>query len=230
MKRARRWRCSCGQGSKPDRFGSLPRIACSDSSLAPVRDQIRARELNRIDAKSIQWIVSDVQSKVMTRLYAEGDLPALYAVETVCFEAPVRFSRGLMRSLVHDPNCRTWLGLMENVRVGFAIVGVREQGDSVAEALTADGAVADGLVGPSTAYIWTIEVLPAFRRLGVARQLLLRMEESASEASCAAIELHVSERNSDAVALYQGAGFVRFGVEPEFYGREENAIRYRKVL
>jgi len=186
--------------------------------------------LNRIDATPIQWIVSNLQPKVTTRLFAEGDLPALYAVETVCFEAPVRFSRGLMRSLVHDPNCRTWLGIVDNVRVGFAIVGVREQGDSVSEAVAEDGGNADGLVRPECAYIWTIEVLPAFRRMGVARQLLLRVDESAREAGCEAIELHVSERNADAVALYEAAGFVRFGVEPEFYGRGESAFRYRKGL
>lgn len=174
--------------------------------------------------------MSEVRSQVTTRLFVDGDLAALYAVETVCFEAPVRFSRSLMRSLTRDPNCRTWLGIVDDVRIGFAIVGVREQGDSVAEVLIEEGTAFDGLVGPSTAYIWTIEVLPAFRRMGVAWQLLLRVEESAREAGCAAIELHVSERNVDALALYEAAGYVRFGVDAEFYGRGENAFRYRKVI
>jgi len=151
-------------------------------------------------------------SEVTSRLYEAPDLRALYAIEEACFEAPLRFSRALMRSLAHDPDCRTWLGILENIRVGFAIVGLRGEDD------------------PGVAYIWTIEVLPAFRRMGVARQLLMRVEESAREAGRAAIELHVSERNAAGLALYEAAGYTRIGVDAEYYGRREDAFRYRKAL
>jgi len=149
---------------------------------------------------------------VATRLFEADDLRALYAIEEACFEPSVRFSRSLMRSLSRDPDCRVWLGIVDAVRVGFAIVGLRGEEDA------------------SSAYIWTIEVLPAFRRMGVARQLLIRVEESAREAGCLAMELHVSERNPDGLALYQSAGYARIGVEAEYYGRGENALRYRKIL
>ena len=137
---------------------------------------------------------------------------ALYAIEEACFETPLRFSRALMRSLAHDPQCRTWLGIVDNIRAGFAIAGLSNDDD------------------PRSAYIWTIEVLPSLRRMGVARQLLMRMEESAREAGCSAIELHVSERNAGGLALYDAAGYVRTGVDAEYYGRRENAFRYRKAL
>ena len=117
-----------------------------------------------------------------------------------------------MRSLANGPYCRTWLGIVDDVRVGFAIVGLSSEDD------------------PASAYIWTIEVLPAFRRRGVARQLLMRVEESAREANCTAIELHVSERNAAGLALYEAAGYVRTGVDAEYYGRREDAFRYRKLL
>jgi len=117
-----------------------------------------------------------------------------------------------MRKLAHDPNCRVWLGILDAVRVGFAIVGLRGDDD------------------PNAAYIWTIEVLPAFRRRGVARQLLARVEESAQEAGCAAIELHVSERNADGLALYAAAGYAQFGVDAGFYGRGEDGLRWRKPV
>ncbi len=147
-----------------------------------------------------------------TRLFDAADLHALYAIEEACFEPAVRFSRGLMRSLAHDPDCRVWLGILEGVRVGFAIVSRR--GDD----------------SPDAAYLWTIEVLPGFRRRGVARQLLARVEQSAREFGCAAIELHASERNAEALALYEAAGYARFGVAEEFYGSGEDGWRYRKVL
>jgi ribosomal protein S18 acetylase RimI-like enzyme len=156
--------------------------------------------------------VTEIVSQVATRLFEADDLRALYAIEEACFEPSVRFSRSLMRSLARDPDCRVWLGIVDAVRVGFAIVGLRGEEDS------------------SAAYIWTIEVLPGFRRMGVARQLLMRVEESAREAGCATIELHVSERNAAGLALYEQAAYERSGVDAEYYGRREDAFRYRKNL
>lgn len=165
-----------------------------------------------MELQAIQWIVSITQSKVATRLFADGDLRTLYAMEEACFAPPLRYSRGLIRSLTRDPECRTWVGIIDGVRAGFAVVALRGQEDS------------------SCAYIWTIEVLPAFRRRGVARRLLARLEESAREAACAAIELHVSERNLDAVALYEAVGYERFGRDTGFYGIGEDGLRYRKGI
>jgi len=149
---------------------------------------------------------------VTIRLFEPGDLRALYAIEEACFEPAVRFSRSLMRSLAADPDCRTWLGILDNIRVGFAIVGLHSDSD------------------PTAAYIWTIEVLPAFRRRGVARQLLAGVEWSAREAGSASIELHVSERNQDGIALYENSGYTRQGIQPQYYGRREDAFLYRKPL
>ncbi len=149
---------------------------------------------------------------VSTRLFEAGDLRALYAIEEACFEPSVRFSRALMRSLATNPECRTWVGMLDGVRVGFAIVGLRSEDE------------------PGAAYIWTIEVLPAFRRRGVARALLGRVEESAREAGREAVVLHVSERNEDALALYETAGYGKVGVEVGYYGRGEDGWSYRKEL
>jgi len=85
-------------------------------------------------------------------------------------------------------------------------------------------------VSGSTAYLWTIEVLPVFRRMGAARALLQRVEESARQAECSAIELHVAAQNPDAMSLYEGFGFERCGIDREFYGRGMDAFRYRKRL
>jgi ribosomal-protein-alanine N-acetyltransferase len=149
---------------------------------------------------------------VTTRLFETPDLRALYAIEEACFDPTVRFSRSLMRSLAFSGECRTWLGITDEIRAGFAIVGLGTEDD------------------PDLAYIWTIEVLPAFRRMGLARALLTRLEESASNAACTEIELHVSERNADGLDLYEATGYERIGLEPEYYGRNEAAFRYRKRL
>ena len=163
--------------------------------------------------------MSQTVSAISCRQFEARDLRALYAIEEACFEPPVRFSRSLMRSLAFDPECRTWMGVADHVCAGFAIVSLRSQ-----EALP------DTATDPENAYIWTVEVLPVFRRMGIARQLLLRVEESVREAGCAAVELHVSERNHDAIALYANAGYQAFGVERDYYGPEGDGLRYRKLL
>jgi ribosomal protein S18 acetylase RimI-like enzyme len=162
--------------------------------------------------ENVKPVTPGTWEPVATRLFEAPDLRALYAIEEACFEPAVRFSRSLMRSLAFSPDCRTWLGILDGVRVGFAMVGLGTEDD------------------PELAYIWTIEVLPAFRRKGVARALLACLEESASIAACTEIELHVSERNADGHALYEAAGYQRIGLEPEYYGRNEDAFRYRKIL
>ena len=159
-----------------------------------------------------------LKNDVTVRRYVAEDLRALYAIEEACFEPQVRFSRALMRSLAADPDCRIWVGIVDGVRAGFAIVGVKGPEQY------------KGLVEAKAAYLWTIEVLPGFRRMGVAAALMSRVEESAREAGCLAIELHVMRENLDAVALYEGAGYVRVGVEVGFYGRGKDGLRYRKPI
>lgn len=156
---------------------------------------------------------------VTCRPFETEDLRALYAIEEACFDPPLRFSRTLMRSLAFDPNCRTWLGILDNVRVGFAILSIRSQNE-----------LPETATDPENAYIWTIEVLPAFRRRGVAQQLLANLEFSARVAGSPAIELHVSERNKSAVSLYQSNNYQQFGEEPDFYGEGENGLRFIKLL
>jgi ribosomal protein S18 acetylase RimI-like enzyme len=153
-----------------------------------------------------------VKPPVTTRLFEAPDLRALYAIEEACFDPPIRFSRSLMRSLAFSSECRTWVAILNDIRIGFAMVGIGTEQD------------------PNLAYIWTIEVLPAFRRMGAARALLHQLEVSAAASGCQEIELHVSERNADGVALYVATGYERIGLEPEYYGHDENAFRYRKIL
>src|SRR6266700_3513787 len=76
-------------------------VACSHTrrTKRERRSRCSSWELNRMALKPIQWMVNFVQSKVETRLFTDGDLRALYAIEEACFEPAVRFSRGLTRSL-----------------------------------------------------------------------------------------------------------------------------------
>ncbi len=58
-----------------------------------------------------------------------------------------------------------------------------------------------------TGYISNLAVSPAFRRHGVARQLLLKCELVAQEWQCHGLALHVLDNNHQAKTLYTGLGY-----------------------
>ncbi len=137
-----------------------------------------------------------------TRLYMSDDFDALYAIETVCFEPPLRFERAYLRQLTCAQNGATWVAEDdEGNAAGFAVVEWRHAGR-------------DGRAG----YIATIEVLPEQRRRGVGGELLLKVEESARAAGASLIWLHVDARNEAAHKLYDRHGYSEAGTAEDFYG------------
>ncbi len=146
------------------------------------------------------------------RLYQPGDFPALYAVEELCFEPPVRFSRVYMRQLIESSNSATWIAEEDANLIGFSIVDW-PSGQS-----------------ESAAYIQTLEVHPAFRGRGIGAELLIRAEESARAAGARSIALHVDIENAAAIRLYESRGYARQGREEHYYARHRAAFVYAKTL
>jgi ribosomal-protein-alanine N-acetyltransferase len=146
------------------------------------------------------------------RPYVDGDFDALYAIEELCFNLPERFGRRYMRQLVNATHAATWIAEEENQMAGFAIVEWSPD------------------PGGRDAYLQTIEVDPAHRAHGIARELLSRAERSAKSAGATAIWLHVDEKNQAAIRLYQAGGFLCQGREEGYYGRGRAALIYAKPL
>ncbi len=144
------------------------------------------------------------------RLYKPGDFEELYAIEEICFQPPLRFSRVYMRELINGRRSATWIAEEDGAMAGFAIVewSVTKRGTS--------------------AYIPTIEVLPVQRGRGVGRGLMCRLEQSAREAGAVAIGLHVDVENADAIRLYESQSYQRAGLSDHFYGPGQSAYLYKK--
>ncbi|HLY40002.1 MAG TPA: N-acetyltransferase [Terracidiphilus sp.] len=146
------------------------------------------------------------------RLYSPEDFPALYAIEEVCFEPPFRFSRRYLRAIIHSAHSATWL----------ADVGERIVGFSVIEwSIEAEGALA---------YLQTIEVLPEFRKHGVASELLGCSENSALAGGAHEIWLHVDEFNASAIRLYEYHGYVRRARKENYYPQGRAALVLAKQM
>jgi ribosomal protein S18 acetylase RimI-like enzyme len=153
---------------------------------------------------------------MLYRLYHPTDFEPLYAIEELCFQPPLRFPRNYMRRVINNPGSATWIAEESDHMAGFAIV---EWADPAA------GPAADRY-----AYIQTLEVSPQHRRLGIARELLTRLEDSAQKAGALSIWLHVDTENAPAIRLYQAHGYNKQGREEHYYSRHRAADIYSKAL
>lgn len=150
---------------------------------------------------------------MLLRPYCAADFPALYAIEEICFQPPIRFSRVYLRRLIASADSATWVAEQDSAIVGFSIVEWY-----------------DDPVAGRVAYIQTIEIAPVFRRRGIASELLCRAETSARAAAAALLWLHVEATNEAAIRLYRAHGFVHNGREDNYYARGRDAEVYSKPL
>lgn len=148
------------------------------------------------------------------REYTSDDLRTLFALDEVCFEPPFRFSERAMKQFAEARNALTVVAENEarGEIAGFCIAHVER--------------ARKGLV----AYVVTLDVAPQFRRQGLARTMLQRIEEQAFEVDCDAVELHVSIENHGAIAFYETEGYERSNMVKSFYGLGRHAFVYRKTL
>jgi ribosomal-protein-alanine N-acetyltransferase len=149
---------------------------------------------------------------MLYRLYQPDDFAQLYAVEEICFQPPFRFSRAYMRQVVTSQNAATWMAEENGAIAGFSVVEWSIESNE------------------TIAYIQTIEVLPEFRRMGVAGELMRRLEESAIKSGAQLIWLHVDAENTAAQCLYETHGYTRQGREENYYPRGRAALVYAKQL
>ena len=147
-------------------------------------------------------------NQVTLREYRPGDAEAMYALDLLCFEPPFRFSRRAMRSFAEQRGAMTVLAEADGELVGFSIA--HREGD--------------------WSYVVTLDVAPAWRRRGLARQLMEQLEAQARAAGSLGMTLHVYAGNAGAIRFYEELGYSRAGRAENFYGRGKDALVYRKDL
>lgn len=146
------------------------------------------------------------------RLYHRDDFAQLYAIEEICFQPPVRFSRRYLRQIIESGNSVTWVADQDGSVAGFSVVGFTTEADR------------------TFAYIQTIEVTAAHRNEGIGSELLRRMEDSAVAAGATIMWLHVDAANEAAIRLYQAHGYRHQGRQEHYYDRGRAADVYVKSL
>ncbi len=147
------------------------------------------------------------------RSYRLGDWQAMYALDLLCFEPVFRFSRGAMRGFAEAPGAVTVLAKADGSGAqgelaGFCIAQLKDR----------------------TGYIVTLDVAPAWRRRGLARQLMAEVESRLHSAGAVQMNLHVFTGNAEAIRFYESIGYVHVGMAENFYAPGLHALLYRKQL
>lgn len=78
--------------------------------------------------------------------------------------------------------------------------------------------------------ILTVAVLPAYRRMGIAREFMRQIEEYAAEREASAMMLEVELENVPAIKLYESLGYMKISVRMDYYGPGKDAHVMRKDL
>lgn len=99
--------------------------------------------------------------------------------------------------------------------------------------VAADGETVAGYVGSQTVMdesdMMNIAVAPAYRRQGIAEQLIASMIEGLQQRQSRCLTLEVRISNEPAIALYQKLGFLQVGRRPGYYRNpREDALILRK--
>ena len=133
------------------------------------------------------------------------DIDRIVEIEKKCF---LMLDRKYVRSSLEDPESIMLVRILDGCVIGYVVASF------VLDEVNIDN----------------IAVLPEYRRAGIARALLNRVEEEIrSFANC--IMLEVREGNESAIALYSSLGYERVGLRRNYYHNPTgNAILMTKYL
>lgn len=138
---------------------------------------------------------------------SEAHVTGVAEIERECFSAP--WSEDGIRSEIDNPNARFFVAMKDGIAMGYAGMHI--------------------VCGEC--YITNVAVLPAYRQMGVASELLKALEETAKEENGEFITLEVRKSNEKAIKLYSKHGYKQVGIRKNFYSKPtEDAILMTKTI
>jgi ribosomal-protein-alanine acetyltransferase len=146
---------------------------------------------------------------VTIRRATTADIPALLEIESRCFETD-RLTRRNFQYLLKRGNAVCLVEYREDRLAGYGLVLFN--------------------AGTSLGRLYSFAVDPDCRRAGVARRLLMAIEQEAYEHECVYLRLEVRRDNAAAIALYKSHGFREFGIYRDYYADHMEALRLEKRL
>ena len=133
---------------------------------------------------------------------SESDAEVIAQIESLSFKTP--WTKDMVLSEIREPISHFYLAVTEDGVAGY--YGFLHILDEL--------------------HILNVAVDPSFRRQGVGGAMMSHLKEEMKRLSCRAATLEVRESNSEAIKLYERAGFSLAGVRPHYYMDKENALIY----
>ncbi|MCS7132845.1 MAG: GNAT family N-acetyltransferase [Nitrososphaeria archaeon] len=141
-----------------------------------------------------------------------GDLKALHRLELECFGRDA-YSELVLKLLLMDSRSIALKAITGGGSIAGFVIGRLER-----------------VEGRPVGRIYTISVDPLFRKRGVAKALMRRLEDELAARGCVEAVLEVAVDNYPALKLYESLGFEFTGILRNYYGPGRHAYRARKTL
>jgi [ribosomal protein S18]-alanine N-acetyltransferase len=145
---------------------------------------------------------------ISLRNYCAADFEVLYQIDQQCFDPALAYSR---------PDLRNYLRLP-----GGDCVIAEASGDVAGFLVTAHERAVGSIV--------TIDVLPGYRRQGVATLLLEESERRLAAAGVRLIELETATDNTPAIAFWQKHGYQKRNIQKGYYPDGRDAYSMVKTV
>jgi ribosomal-protein-alanine N-acetyltransferase len=138
-----------------------------------------------------------------------GDIEALYALDQICFEPGIAYSRGELRRFLGIATAQGVLADRDGTLAGFAV---------------------GYLTRRRTAHVVTLDVGPGERRRGLGKALLEALLKRLARAGAREARLEVSTENTGAIAFYEKLAFRVRRPLPDYYGPGRGALEMERDL
>ena len=147
--------------------------------------------------------------KFQLRSYTPQDFETLYQIDQQSFDREVAYSRAEMRAYLKLPGAECTIAETDRGSPAGFCLAAHEEG-----------------IG----YLVTMDVLPKYRRRGVASALLRETESRLDAARAVEVWLETATDNEPAIAFWQKHGYRKQGVRKGYYPGGRDAYTMRKVL
>ncbi|MDE3170523.1 MAG: GNAT family N-acetyltransferase [Acidobacteriota bacterium] len=154
-----------------------------------------------------------VPLSISLRSYAPPDFNNLYAIDQMCYDPRIAYSRTELRQYLGFPGAdcvvaETSRNNSAPAMIGFCITAHEDH----------------------WGYIITMDVLSDYRRHGCGSMLLLEAEKRLTAAGVRQIGLETATNNSAAIAFWQKHGYRKSGVRRNYYPGGRDAYSMAKRL
>jgi [ribosomal protein S18]-alanine N-acetyltransferase len=136
------------------------------------------------------------------------DFETLYAIDQVCYEPAIAYSRRELRNYLRFPGADCVIAEAESKIIGFCLAAHEND----------------------WGYIITMDVLAEHRRQGVGRALLREAERRLAAYGVREVALETATDNETAIAFWQKHGYRTVGVREGYYPGGRDAFTMTKRL